>query len=172
MKSVILLRHAKSDWEADYESDHDRPLNKRGRKAAAMMGHYLGSLGQLPDLVLSSTALRARETVSRAAEAGDWDCPVELTPELYEASPGSALELIRNRDDALGSLLLTGHEPTWSVLAGILVGGASLRMPTAAMARIDFSVESWGDVEPGNGTLIWQVTPKLLGRIGFEDSST
>jgi phosphohistidine phosphatase len=172
MKSVILLRHAKSDWEADYESDHDRPLNKRGRKAAALMGRYLASLGQLPDLVLSSTALRARETVRRAAEAGDWDCPVELTPELYGASPGSVLELIRGRDDALESLLLTGHEPTWSVLAGILVGGASLRMPTAAMARIDFSVESWGDVEPDKGTLIWQVTPKLLGRIGFEDSST
>jgi phosphohistidine phosphatase len=167
MKSLILLRHAKSDWDAAYETDHDRPLNKRGRKAAALMGRYLSGLDQLPDRVVCSSALRARDTVRLAVESGNWDRPVEVTSELYAASATEVLQLVRRLDDALESVLLAGHEPTWSELAGRLIGGGALRMPTAAMARIDFPVEGWSEVGAGQGTLIWHVTPKLLRQIGF-----
>ena len=168
MKRVILLRHAKSDWSAEHANDHDRPLNKRGRRAAAMMGRYLAGIEQLPDRVISSTALRARDTVDRAGAAGGWDRPVRWSAELYEATPDAVLELIRTEDDTATSLLLAGHEPTWSLLAEMLIGGGNLRIPTAAMLRVDFAASSWRDVDVATGTLIWQVTPKLLERLGFD----
>jgi len=171
LKSIILFRHAKSDWGAAYDSDHERPLNGRGRKAATLMGRYLAALDQLPDRVISSTARRAHDTVQRAGSAGNWQRPVELTAELYEASPDAVLGLIRRQDDAASSLLLAGHEPTWSLVVGLLVGGGSVRMPTAAMARIDFEAECWREVAPGGGALIWHVTPRMLGRLGFEDAA-
>lgn len=168
MKRVILLRHAKSDWNAGYGSDHDRPLNKRGRRAAARMGRYLAAIGQLPDLVIGSTALRARDTVERAAAAGGWERPVELTPEFYEAAPETVLQRIRILDESAESVLIAGHEPTWSLLVEMLVGGGNVRMPTAAMTRVDFAVDRWSGVDAGAGELIWHVTPKLLERLGFE----
>jgi phosphohistidine phosphatase len=162
MKTILLLRHGKSDRDASCGDDHERPLAKRGRKAAKRIGGFLAGIGQLPDRVLCSSAVRARETLELAVRSGRWPTPIELTPVLYDTSPEAALELIRQQDDALGSLMLVGHEPTWSLLAGGLVGGANLRMPTAALVRIDAAVESWRDVEFGSGMLIWHITPRML----------
>jgi phosphohistidine phosphatase len=128
------------------------------------MGSYLAAVDEVPAQVLTSTALRARETVRIAMEAGDWACPVEERSELYETSPADVLDLVAAHDDEIPRLLLAGHEPTWSGLAQLLVGGASLRFPTAAVARIDFEVESWRDVRAGSGTLRWLLTPKELAR--------
>ena len=74
MKTLILFRHGKSDWNTDYAADHDRPLAKRGRNAAATMGAMLARIEQVSDRVLTSSAVRARETVELAAEAGGWKC--------------------------------------------------------------------------------------------------
>ena len=164
MKTIFLLRHAKSDWNADYERDHDRPLNPRGRRAAAQMGSYLANLGELPDRVLSSSAVRARETIDLAVEAGSWGCPVDTTRELYDTSPDQVLELLRQQSDDFASLLLVGHQPTWSLLVDGLVGGAAVKMPTAALARIDVPVDRWSEVDYGAGKLTWYVTPKGLAR--------
>ncbi len=165
MKTLLLFRHGKSDWGADYEADHERPLAPRGREAAPRMGRLLKRLKQAPDLVVTSSALRARETVELAADAGRWKAPVRVSPELYGASPEDVLGVIRDCDDDVSSLLLAGHEPTWSLLAGGLVGGATLKFPTAAMACIRFSVERWRDVDFGAGELVWFLSPKLLSRI-------
>ncbi|MCP3982351.1 MAG: histidine phosphatase family protein [bacterium] len=167
MKSVFLLRHAKSDWDADYERDHERPLSARGRAAAALMGRYLAVMQQEPDRIASSSAVRARDTVARAISAGAWSADVEVTPALYEASLEQVLEVIQAQDASAGSLLLAGHEPTWSAMAGVLIGGASFKFPTAALARIDFDVDGWDRVGFGRGYLVWFVTPKLLARTGF-----
>jgi len=165
-KRLLLFRHGKSDWSAEYGSDHDRPLARRGIRAAALMGRYLAELGQVPDAVLCSTALRARQTLELAAEAGSWKVPVELREELYATSAGEVVELLRDRDDDRRSLLLVGHEPTWSTLAGGLIGGAGLKFPTACMARIDLDVASWSALAFDRGVLVWLVTPKLLGKLG------
>lgn len=167
MKSLLLLRHAKSDWDAPSTADHDRPLAPRGRQAAKRMGTFLARVGPLPDRALTSSALRARRTLALAARAGDWSCPVEESGALYMATPEAALAEVARQDDRVRVLLVVGHEPTWSEFAGLLVGGGEMRLPTAACARIDFDVESWRSVGFGAGTLVWLVTPKLVKRAGL-----
>jgi len=165
-RHLYLLRHAKSDWDARYGDDHDRPLNRRGKKAAALVGRWLAAMGEVPDAVLCSTALRARDTVERALAAGGWSCPVELSRGLYLTSPAEVLAEIRRTDDPIQRLLVAGHQPVWGELIGELIGeedrSARLKFPTAALARVDFRVETWRDVGPGGGALKWLVTPKTL----------
>jgi phosphohistidine phosphatase len=126
-------------------------------------------LEQVPDGIVSSPAVRAYDTARGAADAGDWKCPIEKNDDLYDTSPMQILEIIRQLDDSRESILLAGHEPTWSDLAGALIGGASMRFPTAAIARIDLDIDSWKQAEFGNGTLVWFVIPKLLSQIGWPD---
>ena len=162
MKQLLIFRHAKSDWNAFFAVDHDRPLSPRGVSAAKRMGRFLGRSGQIPDRVISSTAVRAWRTVELAARAGDWPCPLGGTRELYDTTPDQVLEIIRSCSDSDSRLLLAGHQPTCSLLAGRLIGRAELRFPTAAMARIDLPRNRWRNVRWGEGRLVWFVTPKLL----------
>ena len=171
MKRLILFRHAKSDWNSECETDHARPLAKRGRLAAALMGRFAASIGEIPDLVLTSSAERARRTAELAAKAGRWPSTVNATEALYHASPESVLDEIRRQRDSVDSLLLVGHEPTWSDLAARLIGSAQLRFPTAAMGRIDFAAETWKGVQFGEGVLMWLVTPKLLKAAGGQSEN-
>lgn len=166
-RSLYLLRHAKSDWNAEYGSDHERPLNKRGRKAASTIGTFLSRLDQIPDKIISSTAVRARTTVEVAADTGGWGRDIDVEESLYEASADRAIETVQSVDDRFHSVMLVGHQPTWSELVLRLVGGARLRFPTAGLARIDFEPSSWKDVGPGTGTLVWFVIPKLLQRFAL-----
>jgi len=168
MKTVVLFRHGKSDRDADYHADSERPLSKRGRNAAKMMGAFLSRLDQRPDRVLTSPAVRAHETVTLAARSGGWSCPVDIVPDFYSGDPGIVLNHVRKQNDTASSLLLAGHEPTWSALAAGLIDGGKLRFPTAAMARIDFDVDNWIAVEPGAGELIWFLIPRLVQATGFE----
>lgn len=168
LKRVFVLRHAKSDWSADFPHDRQRPLAKRGRAAARTIGKLLERLGEVPDLVLASPAVRAAETARLAGEAGGWQRRIEIADELYERSPETVLGLVRRQSDESSKLLLASHEPTCSELISLLVGGAEVNVPTAAVTRIDFPVESWREVEFGRGILHWQVTPKLLRRVGFD----
>jgi len=166
MKNVYLLRHAKSDWSSDYSTDHERPLSKRGRRAAATVGRFLTAVDQAPQAVVTSTAVRARTTVELAAGAGGWGCPVRQEAELYGGSTDQVLAAIRSAPAEADRLVLAGHEPTWSTSVERLTGGGSVKMVTAAVARIDLAVESWDEAALGTGTLIWLVTPKLLQRFG------
>lgn len=169
-RHLYLLRHAKSDWDAGAGDDHDRPLSRRGKKAAALVGRWLAATGETPDAVLCSTALRARDTVDRALAAGGWSCPVELSRRLYLSSPEEVLTEIRRTEDSVRRLLVVGHQPVWAELIGALVSvgepGARVQFPTAALARVDLRVETWRDVGPGGGALKWLVTPKTLRSAG------
>ena len=162
MKTVILFRHGKSDWEASYGTDHERPLAKRGRLAADRMGRYLSEMAEVPDLAISSTAVRARDTLDRAMRAGDWSCEVELLDDLYLPSPYALLHVLQNQAESLASVMLVGHQPAWSETLSLLVGGGDFRFPTAAMARVDVDTEHWAEVDFGTGSLRWMVTPKEL----------
>ena len=166
MRRLLLMRHAKSDWSADYSTDHERPLNKRGRKAARTMGQFLAQFAA-PDLILSSPANRARQTVELACESGDLSCPTRIIEEFYEGSINDILRHIRRVEDQHECLLIAGHEPTWSDLAGRLIGMANVRMVTAAVACIQIEVESWQGVAPAGGQLCWLVTPRALQSLGF-----
>lgn len=165
MPTLILFRHGKSDWNADYASDHERPLTQRGREAARLMGRLLWQSGQLPDLAVSSTAVRARDTLRHAAQAGHWHCPTRIERALYETTAADTLAWVQALDENPDCLLLTGHEPTWSDLAGRLIGNAAIRFPTGAMLRIDFAAPSWSAVGFGDGEMRWLATPKLLQKV-------
>ncbi len=165
MKRLYLMRHAKSDWDGAFSSDHERRLAPRGRRAAQTVGRFLSSVGA-PQAVVTSSAVRARTTVEIAAKAGGWECGVEVTDALYGCSPEALLGVSRTADDAVERLLLAGHEPAWSETAGRLVGAASIRMVTAAVACIDLPIVSWNEIRFGVGTIKWVVTPKLLQRFG------
>lgn len=163
MKTVIFFRHGKSDWDAKFGTDHERPINKRGRETSQRMGRFLADAEQLPDRIITSSAVRARETLERAAKGGEWgEISTLVTPDLYEASPNDVLDVIRNEDDDSTRLLLIGHEPTWSEVIGRLIGGGRIKMSTATMARVDFEISSWRQADFNQGVLKWLVPPKSL----------
>jgi len=165
---ILLLRHGKSDWEAPYDGDHDRPLAPRGQSAAAAIGRFLSEAGRAPDRILSSTARRARDTVVIAAQSGRWAAPIVTTDALYGAGAGEALAAARrhmaSEQERVGCLLLAGHEPTFSELTGRLIGRGRIGFPTAAVASIRFAGEDWDRVDFGAGELEFLVKPKILGR--------
>lgn len=162
MKTLLVMRHAKSDWGAAFSRDHDRPLNSRGEMAARQMGRFLADTGSVPELVISSTAVRALTTVELASNAGDWGCPIITNGNLYAGDPERVLEVVAGVDPAVDCLLIAGHEPTWSGLVGRLMGGGRVHMPTAAVARLDLPHGSWIDLSDGACELRWLVTPKTL----------
>lgn len=160
--TLFVLRHGKSDWDAACGGDHERPLKKRGVRAARLVGRALTGLEQAPDLVLSSSAVRARTTAELAHDAGGWTCPLEVTRELYQATPEAILERLRALEPSPERVLVVGHEPTLSELVALLIDGARPAFPTAALARIDFELSAWDAVGPGTGTLAWLLPPRLL----------
>ena len=161
-----MFRHGKSDWDAPYGSDHERPLAKRGRKAADRMGRFLSERGEVPELAISSTALRAQDTLDRAVRAGGWSCDVELLDDLYLPSPYRLLYVLQQQEESCSSVMLVGHEPAWSETISLLIGGGDFRFPTAAMARIDVDVDRWVEIDFGLGELRWLVTPKQVASAG------
>lgn len=160
MKQLILLRHAKSDWDAEYGSDHERPLNQRGMRSARAIGIALARSRRVPDLVITSSALRAQSTAFLAADTGGWDCEVRITDELYGSSAGAVLGIVKDTTDDVERLMLVGHEPTWSTTAGVLIGGGRVRIRTATAAAIDLA--SWSLADPGRGELAWMLNPRLF----------
>lgn len=168
MLRLYLLRHGKSDWDAPYGSDHNRPLAARGRRAACRVGRFLTGLGQEPHSVVTSTAVRAHRTAELAAEAGSWDCSIRSTENLYLASPAALLAEARAEANGVERLMLVGHEPAWSDAVGLFIGSGRVKMTTAALARLDFPGNNWSRIEFGGATLAWIVTPKLLEIVAVE----
>lgn len=160
-KQLLFFRHAKSDWAASFSRDHDRPVAKRGIVAAQTMGQLLANLDKVPDFALSSSAVRAHTTLELAHQAGAWPCPTAVTADLYEATVEQVVQVIHQQSDQYHSLMLVGHEPTWSETIAYLGGGA-VRMPTAAIACLEFDIACWGQVDQGRGTLLWLLPPKLF----------
>lgn len=168
MLSLILFRHGKSDWDASFANDHERPLADRGRDAARTMGRMLTRTHQVPELAVSSSAQRARDTLHLAARAGHWKSAMRIDSALYESSPGEVLHWLRALQVNPACLLLTGHEPTWSSLAGRLVGKANIKIPTATMLRVDFAIEDWSQIDYASGELRWLITPKIAAGLGAD----
>lgn len=161
-KKLILFRHAKSDWDGDAENDHSRHLAERGVNAAEKVGLFLAASGQLPDHIISSSAKRALETIELASSAGGWNIPIDASDDLYATSASSVISFLRQLPNELDSVMLVGHEPVWSELTSSLIGGGNIRMPTAAIAKINLFVDEWAAVMPGSGELSWLVKPKIL----------
>lgn len=167
MRRLILMRHGKSDWDALFGSDHDRPLSKRGVKASRTMGLVIARAGLVPDHAITSSAVRARSTLELAREAGEWDTTVEVTDALYGTSPNGALEVASHTSTDVESLMLVGHEPTWSSLAYHLTGGA-VTVKTGTVVGIDLSVDEWHRLPVVSGDLAFVLQPRHFTKKSWE----
>jgi len=161
MKSIIIFRHGKSDWGATYDRDHDRPLSKRGFKAAIKMGQYLDKINQIPDQVISSSATRTKDTAELAIKHGNWNSKYSIESKIYGGSSETLLKLVNLLDNEVNSICLVGHEPTCSSFISLCTFH-SQRFTTASMAKINFKSEVWNKIEFGDGTLDWIKAPKDL----------
>lgn len=168
MKTLFLLRHARSDWADPALSDFERPLNARGRKAARAMGRELRRLGLAADRIHASPAARVVETLEGLAEGYGARMAVEYDRRVYLASCATLLEILRETGGAAGRLLIAGHNPGMEQLALLLARAGKLRdqvaakYPTGALAEISLPRSNWGDVEPGSGTLERFIRPRDL----------
>ncbi|GAA4355318.1 histidine phosphatase family protein [Kangiella marina] len=161
-KKLYIFRHGKSDWKATFKTDYERPLAERGIEAAKNMGKHLSAITQTPELVVSSAAKRAIDTASLAMEFGQWDCPMESTRALYLSSVDETIELIQQLNPEVKRLMIVSHEPLCSSLVAELTMGGHVKFPTASIARVDFKVDSWSDIDSDKGQLAWLLTPKSL----------
>ena len=169
MKTLYLLRHAKSDWGDSSLKDFDRPLNERGWKAAKAIGQEMRERDMAPDAVFVSPAVRTKETLARAEEGFGGPLNAVENRTIYLAETGTLIDLIRGAPADASRVMIVGHNPGMHELAITLAGGpAELReevahkFPTAAVAEISFDVDDWKDIAPGTGRLRNFVKPRDL----------
>ncbi len=164
-KRLILTRHAKSSWDDPLMNDHDRPLNERGKMAAADLGAWLASRGYVPQEVLCSDALRTRKTWSGIAPALPGTPVLALKPALYHAGPDVMLAVLRHaRAD---TVMMIGHNPGIAEFAQRLVARAPLnpefqRFPTGATLVADFAIESWEEAGWGMAAVDDFIIPREM----------
>lgn len=165
MKRLILTRHAKSAWDDPLTPDHDRPLNERGKAAAADLGQWLASRGYVPEKVLCSDAVRTQQTWAGIAPALPATPVLELKPALYHAGVDVMLAVLKNAKADV--VMMIGHNPGIAEFAAKLVAKAPLntefdRYPTGATLVVDFVADSWDQIEFGSGIVDDFVIPKEL----------
>jgi phosphohistidine phosphatase len=165
MKRLLLMRHAKSDWADETLDDHDRPLNDRGRRDAPRMGRLLRERGIVPDLIVCSTAVRARETVELLAPAAGVPEPAIVHDRsLYLAAPMTLLSVARRRADEQGDpecVMVVAHNPGMAELASLL-SGESVEFPTAALADCVLAIDAWDDLGDPSEAGVRVYRPKEL----------
>jgi phosphohistidine phosphatase len=162
MKTVFLVRHAKSSWKDSSLKDFDRPLNKRGKRDAPFMGKKLRERQVMPDLILSSPAKRAKKTaVAVAEEIGYPEKKIRYDDKLYHSGAKALLEIVRNQDDGHGTIMLFGHNPDLADLAKMLLKRApGYAIPTTGVYGIRFAASSWKNVREGKGETVFFDYPK------------
>ena len=157
MRSLTLLRHAKTETDSATGDDLDRKLTERGRRNAERLGEELRALGLDYDLVLSSPAKRAVETVECLG-----GFPAAFDEAIYNASPGELMEIVRALPAEAARVMMVGHNPGFERLADMLTHGAVHEMPTCSLAEIHLQVADWKEVEPALGGLGLFIDPKEL----------
>lgn len=161
MKTLLLLRHAKSSWDDTSLRDFDRPLADRGKRDAPRIGKALGKRGPLPDLIISSPAARAKATIDAVIKAAKLDLQARFDEAIYGASSAELKKVIARLPDGSSCGMLVGHNPGFEDLLARLTGSHE-RMPTAALACIELDIDHWREVDDGKGRLVWLLTPKHL----------
>jgi phosphohistidine phosphatase len=163
MKTLLVLRHAKSSWRDPALDDHERPLNKRGQRDALQMGELVRKHRLTPDIIISSDAVRARLTAEAVAEAARYEGEILLDRRLYIASPAGILAVLRAvRETKAGTVMIVGHNPGLEELVEQLTGEQH-DLPTAALARIVLPTDRWRDLRVSTrGTLFGLWRPKEL----------
>jgi phosphohistidine phosphatase len=162
-KTLIFMRHAKSDWSVPGQKDFDRTLNNRGLGDAPRMGRRLLEIGVKPDLVMSSPAIRAKTTAEYVSEQLGYNIDnILYEDEIYESSVRTLLKVVNNLDDKYNCVIIFGHNPTHTYLAEYLTKEVIGNIPTAGAVCISFEFDSWKLVSEGTGKMKWLEYPKQL----------
>lgn len=159
MKRLYLIRHAKSDWSNPKLDDFDRPLNKRGKKNAPFMGKILYQKAVNPDLIISSPAYRARTSAVKIAKEIHYHDEIIFNEYLYQASLKTSLEIVNFIDDTYDCVFIIGHNPSLNVLAFYLID-FNENIPTSGIIEIEFSCDSWREVNKSNAKFVSFEYPK------------
>lgn len=161
MKTLYILRHAKSSWAEPGLADFDRPLNARGKRAAELIGAYIKKQGEAPHLILSSPAVRARETIETVLKTAKLTAELRYDQRIYEASKLLLVEVIAQIEEDLSSVLLVGHNPGMEGVLEVLTGRTET-MATGTIAKVHLKPGKWSKAVEAQGELEWLVKPREL----------
>ncbi|WP_300536709.1 histidine phosphatase family protein [Sphingosinicella sp.] len=170
MKTIFLLRHAKSSWDDPVERDFDRPLNTRGRRAAETIGRYLREQNLAFDSVVASPAVRVIETLDGVESGAGRRLGATFDKRVYMASAPTLLDIVHETDAEAETLLLVGHNPGLEDLIFLLTPAGSgelrrevdIKYPTATLAEMRFDVDRWEDIDEAGGELVRFIRPRDL----------
>ncbi len=154
MKQLLILRHAKSSWASSSLDDWHRPLNERGLRDAPRVGEWLRAQSLVPDLIITSDAVRARTTAQAVATSAGYPRELGVEPSLYLATPADIIAVIsRVPDDAARSVMIVGHNPGLEDLIEQLTG-EDRDLPTAALVHLELLTDSWSDLDVSVGAAV------------------
>ena len=168
MKTLTLLRHAKSGWDDPVTRDFDRPLNGKGRRAAARVGRYLKDEGLSFDGVVASPALRVQQTIAGVEDGYGRSLAPAWDKRIYMASGATLLDIVQGLDDGRDAMLLVGHNPGLEDLVLALASASpyrdevEIKYPTATLAEMRFAADRWADIGEGQAELVRFIRPREL----------
>jgi phosphohistidine phosphatase len=161
MKTLLIVRHAKSSWNDPSLTDFERPLNKRGKRDAPFMAELIRNKNIKPEIIISSPARRAITTARNFAEAAGYAAAdIQTEPAIYDDGPRAITSILKAIDDDTDTAYIFGHNPDFTYLATYLTGEHFDNVPTCGCVCIEFDMESWTDIEEENGRLIFFEYPK------------
>ena len=162
MKTLLLMRHGKSSWKDEKLTDHERPLKKRGRKDSKRMAKLLLTNDLIPDLIISSSAERAKETVEIIVEKLAYEKKIVYSNELYMGEPQDFINMLNTLSDDYNTVLIVGHNPGLEAYLQIIDGEIEA-LPTAGLGHLVLVVDHWADLSFDTmGDLVGFWTPKAL----------
>jgi phosphohistidine phosphatase len=161
MKTLYLVRHAKSSWKNPGLKDLERPLNARGKNDAPKMGKLLKKLGEQPDLIISSPAKRALRTAAKIAKETGYPVKKIVKDEmLYLAGQDDFFAVISKMKKSVNRMMIVSHNFGLTIFANFLLGSDIINIPTAGIVRIDFDIKKWKEIKDARGKLIFFEYPK------------
>ena len=159
MKTLLILRHAKSNWDHENLADHDRPLKARGKQDAPRIGTLIRAEGLVPDLILCSSAKRARTTAELVADACGYDeSDIVFTRDLFHAWESDYIDLLKSVDENFSCVMVVGHNPGLEGLVNLLTD-EDVWLPTAALVQVELDLNHWnefGDETEGRMINLWR----------------
>ena len=161
MKNIYLIRHAKSDWSDESKIDFERGLNKRGQKAIFTMANVLNEKKVMPDLILSSSAKRAKLTAKGLGKEIGYAGEIRYIDSLYMAEPETVHALIQELNDTYDNLFIVGHNPETTELCNIMTDAYIDNVPTLGIVALELPVEHWEKVTMGEAKLTFFIYPKM-----------
>jgi phosphohistidine phosphatase len=159
MKTLYLIRHAKSDWNDGSLHDFERGVNKKGRKSLKTMGSYLALQKIKPDLILSSLALRSQMTADKLAKKMKYEGKIHYMNELYNSRPDTLMNVLTLQDDMHEAIFLVGHNPELTEFANFLIENNFYKLPTLGVLALELDINSWADIEEQCASIDFFIQP-------------